>query len=273
MKVLLLLLFGVMPETPPLDATGHDNQMGLTFSPDGRTAYWTAWNGKWGSKGGSPQTIYVSYLAEAGWSAPAIAPFSGKNNDGDPFVSPDGRWVYFVSDRSGNDDIWRFDLQREVVEHLSISSSATEYSPVVVDSGALYFASARDGGAGRGDIYRAAAEGDAFAPPELVGQGVNSETGEWNVWVSRDESVMIFEASSRPTNISVPGDLYCSRHEHGDWSEAVPIETLNSADSDLMLRVHPDGTIYYTIAPIGGHAKIEEIDRGALAGCKSREFD
>ena len=37
----------------------------------------------------------------------------------------------------------------------------------------------------------------------------------------------------------------------------MPIERLNSDGSDLMPRLHPDGhTLYYTTAPIGGHARI-----------------
>ena len=68
----------------------------------------------------------------------------------------------------------------------------------------------------------------------------------------------IFEASSRSTNVSVPGDLYYSWRTPAGWSAAVPIASLNSAGSELMPRLHPDGdTLYYTTAPPGGHARIE----------------
>ena len=250
-----------------LDAfdTGLENQAGLVFSPDGNTAFWTAWDGVWGAKASSPRTIYTSSMDGGEWSEPAVVPFSGRHNDDDPFASPDGRWLYFVSDRpesqgAGSDDgdIWRYSLSGDGrLEKLEINTDAEEYSPVVTESGALYFASARKGGAGRGDLYRSAPSGDGFAPPQTLGPVVNSATGEWNLWVAADESEILFEASSRPTNVSIPGDIYYSWRTPAGWTAAMPVSALNSEGSDLLPRLHPDGeTLYYTRAPLGGHAKV-----------------
>jgi hypothetical protein len=248
---------------PETFATQGDNQLGLTFSPDGSTAYWVAWNGDWGSSDGSPRRIYSSTLHGSAWSAPVAMAFSGQHSDDDPFVSPDGEWLYFVSDRPTSCDdeadanIWRFSLADDKhLELLSINSDAEEYSPVVTASGTLYFASDRDGGQGQGDLYRAAPSGDDFAAPEALGRAFNTPTGEWNLWVSADETDVLFEASSRPTNLSIPGDLYYSWRAGAEWSPAISVSQLNTIDSDLMPRLHPDGeTLYYTSAPIGGHAR------------------
>ena len=245
--------------------SGLDNQAGLAFSPDGEVAYWSAWNGTWGGDASSPRTIYVSRLAGGSWSEPAIAPFSGGFNDDDPYVSPDGRWLYFVSDRpasAGDDgsdaDIWRYSLAGDgALERLPVNSDAEEYSPVVTASGTLYFASARSGGEGRGDLYRAPPSAAGFGPPELLGSAVNSPTGEWNLWVAADDSETLFEASSRRTNVSVPGDLYYSWKTPAGWTAAMPVSPLNTAGSDLLPRMHPGGeTLYYTSAAIGGNAAI-----------------
>ena len=242
--------------------TGRENHAGLVFTPDGQTAFWVAWDGKWGSSAAGPRTIYTAQLTASGWSTPRPAAFSGSHSDDDPFVSPDGRWLYFVSDRPaypgdpGSDgDIWRVGLDQGEPVRLGINSDAQEYSPVVVASGALYFASAREGGDGQGDIYRAAPAADGFQPASGLGPAINSATGEWNLWVSTNEQEMIFEASSRPTNLSIPGDLYYSRHNGSGWLPAVPLTRVNSRDSDLLPRVH-SGRLYYTTAPIGGHARI-----------------
>lgn len=252
---------------------GLQNKAGLAFAPDAETAYLAAWDGKWGSEPTSPRTIYVSARRGNSWTEPVVVDFSGTFNDDDPFVSPDGRWLYFVSDRpveaggdKTNGDIWRYSLDGdEVLERLDINSDAAEYSPVVTHSGALFFASARDGGFGQGDIYRAAATGDGFAEPELLGSSINSPTGEWNVWVSPDETEMLFEASSRTTNVSVPGDLYYSRRNQDGWTEAVPLSSLNSAGSDLLPRLHPDGeTLYFTVAEFNGHARISSADWASI---------
>ena len=201
------------------------------------------------------------------------AAFSGTYDYKDPFVSPDGAWLYFISDRPSDDtdekadsNIWRYSLIKEgPMEFLSVNSEAEEYSPFITDSGALFFASDREGGYGQGDIYRADRLDAGFGPPALLGPNINSEFGEWNMWVAADESEMIFESSSRPTNISVPGDLYHSRRMPDGWTKAEPVTSLNSDGSDLMPRLHPDGdTLYYTTAPLGGHARIVGVDRRAI---------
>ncbi len=255
-------------KTPPFD-NGPDNQLGLTFSPDGKTAFWGAWNGSWGSSTHARRTIYTSSLQDGTWSRPATAVFSGVYSDDDPFVSPDGEWLYFASDRpmgtgdeSRDTNIWRYGLrQQNRPEALSINSASAEYSPVVTGAGTLYFASERNGEQTQGDLYRALPVAEGFSEPELLGPAFNTHTGEWNIWVSANEDEIIFEASSRPTNISVPGDLYYSWHTPAGWTAAIPVSDLNTTGSDLMPRLHPDGELlYYATAEMGGHARIVTTD-------------
>jgi hypothetical protein len=259
----LLLLIGsglagcASAPDPALFDAGLDNQSGLTFAPDGSTAYWVEWDGDWGSSAAGKRTIYFSVRSDVGWSSPEPMPFSSDASDDDPFVSPDGDWLYFVSARPDR-DIWRYRLDgSRRLERLSINSPAAEYSPVVVSSGAMYFASARPEGPGQGDLYRAAPDGEAFGGPVVLGPEVNSLHGEWNLWVSADETVLIFEASGRPGNVSASGDLYYSLRIEEGWSPASPLEELNTSGSDLLPRMHPDGkTLFYTSAPIGGNARV-----------------
>ena len=260
-------------QVPESFDTGSDNQLGLTFTPDGSTAFWVAWDGDWGSSAATQRVIYTSQQEHGVWSAPTPVDFSGNHSDGDPFVTPDGQWLYFVSERpTGGDDepsdanIWRYSLiEKNRLEYISINSGSAEYSPVVTASGVLYFASNRDGGPEQGDLYRAAPMGGDFLTPQPLGPVFNTRTGEWNLWVSADESEIIFEASSRPTNISTPGDLYYSCLTSSGWTPAIPIEQINSLNSELMPRLHPDGeTLYYTSAPIGGHAQILTVKWGPL---------
>jgi len=245
--------------------TGQENQLGLTFSPDGNIAFWVAWDGDWGKDDKSGQTIYTSTLRRGNWSSPVPMAFSGEYSDSDPFVSPDGQWLYFVSDRPTSTDdlesdrnIWRYSLNGEnPLEVLSINSGEEEYSPVITASGALYFASNRHSEPADGDLYRAAPDGEGFRFPKALGPAINTSTGEWNIWVSEDEREILFEASSRPTNVSVPGDLYYSWRTRAGWTAAIPVAPLNTRSSDLMPRLSPDGkTLYYTSAPIGGHARV-----------------
>lgn len=255
-------------ERPPLEffVTGHENTLGLTFTPDSHTAFWVAWDGIWGGNQKSPQHIYTATLQQGIWSTPSPMPFSGPHSDSDPFVSPDGRWLYFASERptaEGGEptkgDIWRYGLQNGgPLEHLPFNSDGTEYSPVVTEAGTVYFASDRTGGIGQGDLYMAIASGETFGKPTALGGAFNQATGEWNLWVSPDESEVVFEASSRTTNVAVPGDLYYSWKAGKDWTAAMPLESVNTAHSELMARPDRDGSLLrFTRAPIGGHASIE----------------
>lgn len=255
-------------EGPPAFDAGADNQLGLTFTPDGKRAFWTEWNGAWGDEAGQ-RVIFTAERRGEAWTEPVPAPFSQRYSDDDPFVSPDGSWLYFVSERPAHADdeepdadIWRFSLAGDDrLERLSVNSTASEYSPVVTSSGALYFASARGGGRGQGDLYRAAPAGADFAPPEILGPAINSPTGEWNLWVAPDESEILFEASSREANMSRSGDLYYSWRSSGGWTAAVPLTSLNTAGSELMPRLDPTGdTLYYATATMGGHAQIATAD-------------
>ncbi|MDJ0710957.1 MAG: hypothetical protein QNJ14_11220 [Woeseiaceae bacterium] len=267
LATLVILAHAAGATEPGQFDAGGQNKSGLTFSPDGRTAWWAEWDGEWGGSDRTASAIYRSVRCNDTWSDPIPAPFTGDYSDDEPFVSPDGRWLYFVSNRpegelddTADANIWRYNLQDDRLEFLPVNSTGTEYSPVVTALGTLYFASDRAGGYGRGDIYRADPSNDGFQEPQPLGPSINSRFGEWNVWVSPDGREMIFESSSRPENVSIPGDLYVSVRTSTGWSSAVPIGDLNSADSDLMARVHPDGeTMYYTTAPIGGHARIVKV--------------
>lgn len=147
--------------------SGADNRLGLTFSPDGNVAFWSAWDGAWGSSDGTKRSILTAQRRNGHWSEPEVAKVSGTHADNDPFVSPGGRWLYFVSRRPTSEydedldaNIWRYSLvDGGAPELISVNSDDTEYSPVVTSSGNLYFASDRAGGPGRGDLYLAKPDG------------------------------------------------------------------------------------------------------------------
>src|SRR5262245_1360256 len=87
-----------------------NEQWRLTFTLDGKTAYFAE------SPGFFPLTrkasIYMSRLTPQGWSEPVLAPFSAQYSNMDPFISPDGRRLYFSSIRPlngvlrGDIDLW-----------------------------------------------------------------------------------------------------------------------------------------------------------------------
>lgn len=80
--------------------------------------------------------------------------FNGARND-DPFVSPDGQWVYFVRDKWSQSSIWR--IHPDGTGQQPIITTGQPNSPSVSPDGAtLYFSS---NGSGTFQIWRANPDG------------------------------------------------------------------------------------------------------------------
>jgi hypothetical protein len=229
-------------------------QWRITFTPDGKTAYFAA------SAGFFPftrqATIYVSHLQGGTWSTPEVASFSGQFSDIDPFLSPNGQRLYFSSIRPV-DGVLRGDIDLWMVErtatgwsdpiHLgaAVNGPADELYPSVSANGTLYFASGPlFPQPGRHfDIYRAERQGDGFAPREALGVGVNTapvsggglqDAWEFNPEISVDGHTLVF-TSLRPGGYGL-GDLYVSRLEHGEWTPARNLGPLVNTAAD---EYHP----------------------------------
>ena len=216
----------------------------LSFSPSGNELYFARSEGQWGT-GNLKSSIYYSFKKDQKWSAPELASFSGEYDDSAPHITHDGRTLYFISNRpspgedSGSQDIWK--VERSDGENWGkpirldnpISSSNNEYGISTDGQGNLYFASDRKGGLGQGDLYVAKKKNNGFESPENLGETINSATGEWNLEVSKDGQILIFEASQRQQNRSSFGDLYISFKKGGKWSVPQNIEEVNTTGSDL----------------------------------------
>ena len=109
-------------------------------------------------------TIMVSNRNDAAWSKPIELLISKDtlSSFAHPAVSPDGKWLYFVSDMPGGMgglDIWRCRLvsDREVgsVENLGdiINTPGDEMFPTFRPNGDLYFSSNGHPGLGGLDIF------------------------------------------------------------------------------------------------------------------------
>ncbi|MGI4869854.1 MAG: TolB family protein [Janthinobacterium lividum] len=72
-------------------ATTPYTEWSTSFSPDGNTVYF--------SQGAVYWTIVSAHRRGSGWAPPEVVSFSGEWNDTDPFVSPDGKRLFFISNR------------------------------------------------------------------------------------------------------------------------------------------------------------------------------
>src|SRR5262249_44783820 len=84
-----------------------------TFTPDETTFFFTK-RAMWPYF----SAICVSHFTKGKWTEPEVASFSGQYYDAAPFVSPDGRRLYFASRRPGDAgsaqkrdfDLWYVDI-------------------------------------------------------------------------------------------------------------------------------------------------------------------
>lgn len=198
--------------------------------------------------------IMISHLDFHGrWTAPERVPFSDdRYTDTDPTFSPDGRTLYFISDRpaAGRDaarrdlDLWRVsyhDRRWGTPEHLGaeVNSPGQELGPAW-HGGWLYFGSTRGGAARMLDLYRAPERGGRFGAAEAL-PDVNTAASEGDPELSADGSLLLFW-SDRPG--SAQGDLYASRRTAAGWSAPAPLR-VNSPGFDFTPSFTRDGRWLY----------------------------
>jgi Tol biopolymer transport system component len=199
-------------------------------------------------------TILFMEQKDGIWSEPAVAPFSGLHNDADPAISPDGQKIYFISkrpikqnDRRSDWDIWVVDRVPGgwgEPQHLPkpVNTERLEVYPSITQNGTLYFSSGRGGGLGKNDIYRAEFVDGQFAEPENLGEAINSEYNEGDLFVAPDESYIIFVSSDRQFAFG-NGDLYISfKMDDGSWAKAKNMgKGINTEWLEYCPVVSPDG--------------------------------
>jgi Tol biopolymer transport system component len=227
-------------------------ELNAAFTPDGKTLYFTKRTPRpllW--------VIVVSHFRAGKWTPPEVAEFSGQYSDFDPIISPDGNKLYFCSNRPVDGqprqdfDIWVVDKMESgkwsAPNHLPapVNTKAQEFYPSVTTAGTLYFSSTRDGGKGRGDIWRARLVDGKYAEPENLGESINTQFSEGDPFIAPDESYLIFVSYGRPEGLG-DGDLYISFRRDDQWTKAVNMGPgINSSALDFCPVVAPDGKNFF----------------------------
>lgn len=216
---------------PSLISTGM-NEIHATMASGGDEFYYCV-------KGPGRFSVIVGLRFEDGfWSHPEVASFSGADNtDLSPFVSPDGRFLYFVSDRprSATDEIRNFNIwrcRRQVdgslgnPELTAFSKESGNEMSVSVDSvGNVYFCADYESNSlsyerDALDIYWVKNKtGNFWGEVQKLGTAVNTEKIEQTPGISPDGKTLVF-SSLRGNGIGT-ADLYVSFLGDDGWSAAV----------------------------------------------------
>lgn len=175
--------------------------------------------------------IYIAELTPDGWSAPAPIAFTdARYADSDPWLTPDGQTLYFISDRPApgraegrrDYDIWRARRTGagwSAPERLgdSVNSAGQELGPEL-HGGVLTFSSARRSGMGGLDIYQAAQTGDGFGQAALLPGPFNTAASESDFTISPDGKAALFWRSE-----GARGIIHIAYREGEVWSDPRPL--------------------------------------------------
>lgn len=227
-----------------------------SFDVNGNRAWLTVSTPQYGRK----RWIIETRRTTGGWSAPEIAAFSGEYDDADPYVSPDGSKLFFLSKRPVSPlappkrdlDIWVMDRAGNgwsAPRHLGdrVNGASDEHYVTATRSGSLVIAAVRPDSRNAGDVYEIPFDNGTYGEPRNLGPVVNTpETHETTPWVSPDGSYIIFAARGRHDSQG-DLDLYVTKKDStGAWGRPTNLgPTINSPAVDYCPLVSPDGQWLY----------------------------
>jgi Tol biopolymer transport system component len=248
----LLCATGARAEAPRVFApgviSGPSNDADAAFAPDGATLLF--------SRDGA---ILVSTKSGDGWSAPRVAPFSGRWMDAQPTMAPDGSSLVFVSNRpvaegdakhpGGN--LWRVDRHGDdwgEPTHLpaTVNRTSSIWGPSIAADGSLYFMDRVDG-KGPFRLWRSQARGGDYLAAEPVSFG-DPTTQDVDPAVAPDESFIVF-SSKHPAG-DAHERLFIAFRDGAGWGRPIDLgDAVNGTggnDSNES-RLAPDGrTLYFS---------------------------
>lgn len=270
---LILLLFSGLAASaqaqPAMFAPGivSTDMMETTasFAPDGKTVYFTRSDNRF-----SDNTIMYSTLKGGKWSRPEVASFSGEWRDSEPHVSPDGKRLFFVSNRPSTAggqplmaesngrkfpgaNVWYVEKTgkgwSEPV-HIDgpVNETAEIYNPSTAANGNLYFSARYPSATPMTGykIFRSVYKDGRYEKPEMV-SFADPKLNDMDPAIDPRERFMVF-ASNRPGAVSIANLFIVKKGKNGAWGAPVALGDKASTNAgENAPSLGPDGkTLFYT---------------------------
>ncbi|MDX1699168.1 MAG: hypothetical protein R3250_01060 [Melioribacteraceae bacterium] len=222
-----------------------------TFSPDGDEFFYSI-------RGSSFFSILHFTRKDNGWHGPIIAPFSGQYSDIEPCFSPDGKKLYFVSnrpldadDKPKDYDIWYVEKENDLWSEAKnlgapINTTANEFYPSFRSDGTLYFCANYATGIGGEDLYYSKLVNGKYQNPINLGDSINSVRDEFNSFISPDGSYLMFTTTGWGKGLG-SGDLWISFSKgDNEWTRPKNMGAkVNSAFFEYCPSITPDGKFLF----------------------------
>jgi len=251
---------GMTPQifAPGIISSSDAMEYGIAFTPDGKEFYFNR-NGV---------GVMVCTWGDAGWTAPAKAPFLKKYKGGAVHIMYDGKRLLMNRYPDAHDlkegetgGIWALQKTEAGWENpeFLIAEGMRATSTL---NGIIYTTDTsnfRKEGKDQGIIAKYIYSDSGYQRAADPDGGVNTKNSEAHPFIAPDESYIIFD-STRPEGKG-KGDLYiCFRDEKGHWSQAINSELLNTGNSDWCATVSPDGKFLFFTRNGTGNGDIYWVD-------------
>jgi Tol biopolymer transport system component len=208
-----------------------------TLSPDNNTLYFM--RSDFAEK---DDTILVTHRHGDRWDTPEVASFSGQWHDSEPALSPDGKRLYFVSNRPlhpgdtpvmaetggqtfAGTNLWyveqRADGRWSEPVHVdgALNDGAMIYNPSVAANGDIYFSAHRSDSGKAYQIYVARRTSKGYADPERVDLG-DSEHNRMDPSVDPKQRFILYAGNEGDSLGSA--DIYIAfRDANGHWGKPI----------------------------------------------------
>ncbi|KUG26335.1 hypothetical protein ASZ90_003833 [hydrocarbon metagenome] len=221
------------------------------FYPDGSEFYNSVFQN-------NRSTLVYTRQINGRWTLPKVVSFSGIYNDIEPFITHDGKKLYFASNRpiEGGEpkdyDIWYSERMDDggwgepIVLGPEVNTEANEFYPSLTENGDLYFTSDNHNSLGKEDIFVSRFVDGSFLEYENLGDSVNSVDEEFNSFIAPDGSYLIYTTTGFGDGFG-GGDLWiCFKKEDQKWSSPKNLgENVNSHYLDFSPSLTPDGKFLF----------------------------
>lgn len=212
-------------------------EFAVTFAPDGKEIYFNRTD-----EYRTELKIYSSRKLDGRWSIPTVVSFSGEHRDVDPFITADGKRLYFSSNRP-RQGIVEASFSTWYVERTAdgwsepidpgppLNSTATDIYVTATRDGVLVFNSQRDG---VNRVYTSREVEGTWQEPQPLQFGNVQSAG--NPRISANGNYVLLVQVQEGTG----PDLFYSCNYANGWREPVALSgSVNSAFADFAPAIDP----------------------------------